>query len=304
MRTVSLPNGMRVKALSSVDAALVYHEVFEQTTYIRHGISVADGATVFDVGANVGLFSLALGQAHQGLRLFLFEPVPAIFAALRENQDRHLSNADVRLFNVGLAARPGAATFMFSPGLSIVSTAYTTDTGGSVDREAPLSTWLRAALLDIARIKLLPPGLVWALLAMLGRSGTRAMAWAVLTLPVLWLAVHERLRRRRVRAPLETLSAVIAAEGLTQIDLLKIDVEGAELDVLLGITEHDWPKIRQVVIEVHDVDGRVKQVRQMLIEQGFRTVVDQEDWALHPLLGIFTVYAVREGDEGEPGAGQ
>ena len=300
MQTVTLPNGMRVRALNMVDAALVYHEVFEQATYTRHGISVGDGNTVFDVGANIGLFSLALGQAYQDLRLFLFEPVPAIFAALCENRDRHLGDADVRLFNLGLAARPGTATFLVSPWLSIVSTAHTTDTSGSVDRGAPPSAWVRAALLDIARIRVLPPGLVWALLAMLARPETRALVWTGLSLPVLWLALRERLRRRRVQVRLVTLSTVIESQGLTQIDLLKIDVEGAELDVLLGITERDWPKIRQVVIEVHDVDGRVEQVRRMLIEQGFHIVVDQEDWALHPLLGIFTVYAVREGDEGEP----
>ena len=35
-----------------------------------------------------------------------------------------------------------------------------------------------------------------------------------------------------------------------QIDLLKVDVEGAELDVLQGIGASQWAAIKQVVAEV------------------------------------------------------
>jgi hypothetical protein len=31
----------------------------------------------------------------------------------------------------------------------------------------------------------------------------------------------------------------------------------------------------------------------MLGAYGFQTCVDQEDWAIHPILGIYTVYARR-----------
>ncbi len=34
------------------------------------------------------------------------------------------------------------------------------------------------------------------------------------------------------------------------MDLLKVDVEGAELDVLRGVDPQDWARIRQVVVEV------------------------------------------------------
>ena len=38
-----------------------------------------------------------------------------------------------------------------------------------------------------------------------------------------------------------------ADESIERVDLLKIDVEKAELDVLAGIEPADWPRIRQVV---------------------------------------------------------
>jgi hypothetical protein len=65
-------------------------------------------------------------------------------------------------------------------------------------------------------------------------------------------------------------------EALDDIVLLKIDVERAELDVLRGVDDRDWPKVRQVVLEVHDEDGRRDEITRMLASRGFRVVVDQE----------------------------
>jgi FkbM family methyltransferase len=43
-----------------------------------------------------------------------------------------------------------------------------------------------------------------------------------------------------------TLSEVMRSEGITHVHLLKIDVEGDELAVLMGLAAADWPKIQQV----------------------------------------------------------
>ena len=58
-----------------------------------------------------------------------------------------------------------------------------------------------------------------------------------------------------------------------RVDLLKIDAEGAELRVLRGVSAGDWPKIDQVVVEVHDLDGRLAEVRSLLQAAGFRRLV-------------------------------
>ena len=52
-----------------------------------------------------------------------------------------------------------------------------------------------------------------------------------------------------------------ASSAGEKIDLLKIDVEKGELEVLNGIEDADWPRIHQIVMEVHDLDGRVGMVR-------------------------------------------
>ncbi len=72
---------------------------------------------------------------------------------------------------------------------------------------------------------------------------------------------------------------------------MKIDVEGAELDVLLGVEPQDWPKIRQVSVETHDIDGRLDQVCGILEQMGL-TATPRQHW---PFEGtdIHMVHGVR-----------
>ena len=87
---------------------------------------------------------------------------------------------------------------------------------------------------------------------------------------------------------LTTLSAFLRETELERVDLLKIDVERAELDVLDGIAEGDWPRIAQVVAEAHDT-GEELAVR--LRARGFDVVLDQE--AAMRGTGVAVVYATR-----------
>jgi hypothetical protein len=66
-----------------------------------------------------------------------------------------------------------------------------------------------------------------------------------------------------------TVSEVIAEHGIERIDVLKIDVERSEVEVLEGIRDEDWPKIRQVVLEV-DTTANRDRVLAMLEARGFR----------------------------------
>jgi len=90
-----------------------------------------------------------------------------------------------------------------------------------------------------------------------------------------------------------TLSQALALSGESHVDLVKIDVEGAEEEVLAGIGDADWPRIRQFVIEVHDVDGRLDRMTRLLEARGFQATHAREDWKLHQVLRISTLYAAR-----------
>ncbi|MFI2189939.1 FkbM family methyltransferase [Streptomyces sioyaensis] len=58
------------------------------------------------------------------------------------------------------------------------------------------------------------------------------------------------------------------------VDLLKIDVEGAELEVMEGLDARDWHRVQQAVIEVQDLDGRLDAVLAILDAQGFSVTVE------------------------------
>jgi hypothetical protein len=74
-----------------------------------------------------------------------------------------------------------------------------------------------------------------------------------------------------VTCRLVRLSDVIDQEQVTRIDLLKIDVEGAEFDCMAGIESRHWPLVRQAIIEVHEGEEACERMDRLLIEQGFQT---------------------------------
>ena len=50
--------------------------------------------------------------------------------------------------------------------------------------------------------------------------------------------------------------------------------------MILGIEEEDWPKIKQVVMEVHNLDDRIETVQTLLERHGFnKIVVEQEGFS-------------------------
>ena len=74
----------------------------------------------------------------------------------------------------------------------------------------------------------------------------------------------------KVNARLVTLSSIIEDEGIDRIDILKVDVEGAELAVLRGIADKHWPKVQQLALEVESFAMRDKIVA-LLAKKGFDT---------------------------------
>ena len=89
--------------------------------------------------------------------------------------------------------------------------------------------------------------------------------------------LDQRLRAETWSCPLLTLSEVMREHGVERIDLLKVDVEKSEADVLAGIAEADWPKVRQAVVEVHDLGDRLDRLVSLFGEHGFRVELEQEE---------------------------
>jgi len=293
MKRFTLADGMQVAAPSEVEARIIDREVTELRTYERNGIHVNDGDVIIDAGANAGVFAARMLQRHKVLRMWCFEPIPAVFEMLEANVAQWRGDSVVRTFNIALGSAPGEAVFEFDPQATFAATMEPEAVKQSYVPAVDPGEFARAALGDLRRSGLLPGGAESLLSGMtrwplVGSLLTGAMDRA--------RRAHERgaaARTQHIRCPVQTLSQVITDEGISHINLLKIDVEGAEEAVLQGILDAHWPHIRQLVVELHDVDGRRERVKTRLEALGFRVTVLREDWALHAIAGIWTLYATR-----------
>lgn len=272
------------------EARFIYKEVFERGDYLRHGIDIPTGATIVDVGANIGFFSLfALLKAGEGARLLAFEPIPETFALLHQNLQDHLNmgTAEIFLENKGVTHLGGPESFAFTyfPNLPGNSTQLIGEKDAQASHMRKIFTRPRQYF-NIVNTQLENRALArW--IALLGYP-------LIAPLGLLW--VHYAFgRRETLRCPLVPLGQSLQAHGITTVDLLKIDTEGAELDVLDGLTDADWPNIRQVVLEVQDTDNRLSEIKSRLKAAGFTKVeIDiAEDLSALSHTPIAMVYARR-----------
>jgi amino acid adenylation domain-containing protein/FkbM family methyltransferase len=249
-----LPDGTPVVQRNRGETEFLYGEIFAGRGYLRHGIAIGPGDRVFDVGANIGLFSLFAAREAPGVAVYAFEPIPPVFAALAANAALH--GLDARLFDCALGEAPGDAELTYYPHATLLSGRY----ADGEDREVVRSFLGRSEAVPISA----------------------ADADELLAL---------RLRGERVTCRVRTLSEVIREEGVTRVDLLKIDAEKSELEVLAGLDEADWGKVRQVVAEVHDLGGRLARVLALLSGHGFAVATEQDE----ALAGtsLWNVYARR-----------
>jgi hypothetical protein len=92
---------------------------------------------------------------------------------------------------------------------------------------------------------------------------------------------------------MQTLSRFVGDHAIERIDLLKIDAEKAELEIFRGIGAQDWPKIQQVVVEVHDQDDRLAIIIAQLRGHGLTEItVDQPPTLTNS--NIYNVFSTRQ----------
>lgn len=209
-----------------------YHHENDVPAYFWHGIDVAPGDVVIDVGANIGLFALAaLARAGGEAAVYAFEPVPPARRVLRLNAER-FGDGRLKVFPFGLSRRSGVLAFSYFPRLATARSAAAFDRYAPPPPEEDFRASLRADL-EIGR----RPSLVGRLPAPLRKPAASALAS--------WLT-----RTKVVCGEVRTLSEVLHELRLERVDLLKVDATGAELDVLEGIATTDWPRLRQIVVRL------------------------------------------------------
>jgi len=279
--------GLVFEHLCTDDAQFLFEEIFVRQQYLGAGlITLPAGATVIDAGANIGLFSLFCCHWAPGARVHAIEPIPPLIAVLH-------NNVCASGFEPGAAA--GGAT---RASVTIHECAVGERAKGSevfsFFREAPAEstrhvgerTRQRARLCAAAKAAAAEPGQ--------GTAMQRALTSAA-------VAASGDPSADRFECRVRTLSHLIREERLASIDLLKVDIEGDELAALAGVEDEHWHRIRQVAVEVHDVDERLHQITQLLERHGFAVtmeaqrpqVVDSFLMFVPKELDMFYVFGVR-----------
>ena len=70
---------MEIAEQNRNETEYLYDEIYRKKNYVKHGMRVREGGCVFDVGANIGLFSLFMKQNRRGVRVYAFEPIKPIY---------------------------------------------------------------------------------------------------------------------------------------------------------------------------------------------------------------------------------
>ncbi|WP_343448280.1 amino acid adenylation domain-containing protein [Micromonospora oryzae] len=257
----------RVVGINPHETRYLYDEIFRQQVYLRDGVVLRAGATVFDVGANIGMFSLFVHAVCPDATIHAFEPVPSVVEALRRNVATFGVPATVHPH--GLAATPGEVDFTYYPGYAMMS--------GHAEYADP------AAEQAVIR-------------RFLANERDRGEADRDALLDRVDELLTERFAPDRLSVAVRPLSDVIDEVAPERIDLLKIDVQRAEADVLAGIREAHWPLVAQVAMEVHDgvgtaTEGRLDELIAFFEERGFTVLTRQDD--LLEGTDRYTLHAVR-----------
>jgi FkbM family methyltransferase len=264
-----LPNGMAIVHHNAIETDYQYREIFDNRECLKHRARLRKDACVVDIGANIGMFSLFASHGCPDGRIHAFEPVPEIFECLETNAKLY-GRGRIAVHHWGFSSEATEQEFVYYPRYSMLS-----GVKSYADLEQERKMLARYLEPDHDRSRIF--------------SGTPGDI------------VEQHLKTEARICKLRRLSDWIQEKNLGRIDLLKIDLQRAAIDVLRGIDSEDWGKIAQIVMEVHDEplagkNGSVQEVVRVLEQQGFRVAVEQEEPSA--LSGLYNLYAIRpEEDE-------
>ena len=254
----------------------IYREVYEgENCYLRHGIEIRDGDLVVDVGANVGIASLYFAErVGASGAVISFEPTELVFRSLEENVRARGLKHVVYPQNLAIGSQAGEGEI----------TVYRAASGWNTLRPNSQSVIHDVGAFASNGGNVLFPG---------ARFIPRAVKAALGKLSAFYLTRGAKTMPCKV----ETLSRAIHFANSPLLDrkrdiaLLKIDVERAECQVLFGIEEEDWARIKQVVAEVHAESLRTFVAT--LQSQSFQFVHTEQSKELEGS-DLYNVFAIRQ----------
>ncbi len=121
-RVMTLRNGLQFSTRFDLNEPGTIDDVFIRNEYFTPLNAIGEGATVLDIGANIGAFSIAAANQAKNVRVISFEPHPETFARLRKNVELNKLENKVIPQNLAVAGRPGTLQLFVHPSISGANT--------------------------------------------------------------------------------------------------------------------------------------------------------------------------------------
>lgn len=172
LRELKIRNGLKVSCGEGDAPLFLLKEIFIEDCYLRDFYVPNPGDVVFDVGANIGFFSLNIGKYYPGVRVHSFEPVADTFKFLKKNVEQNNFSDFIQCYPVGFLDKTEKLIIKKS-GISLYQT----------------------------------------------------------------VAAHSGENTEEIECV--TLGKAIELSGVDRIDLLKVDIESAEMEMIKGATDAD-----------------------------------------------------------------
>jgi FkbM family methyltransferase len=205
------PDGLTIHQANRSETLSLYQEIFVERAYDLDGLNLPAGCTIFDVGANIGMFALFAIREWKPAVLICVEPVGHLAAICLRNIGASSGQVEQVLF----ADYEGAAELTFYP-------AHTVMSGRNADPKRDRQT-------------------------VANHMASSSKAAGILAEDI-DAYLDTRFAVERLQVPVTTLDRVTAREKISRIDLIKIDVEGDEVAVLRG-AERSLRFTTNVVVE-------------------------------------------------------
>ncbi|OXM59349.1 FkbM family methyltransferase [Amycolatopsis vastitatis] len=231
-----LPDGREVLCPSRDEAASLWAEVREDRSFSWAMSALGEAPVVIDVGAHVGISSLYLADRFPRAHVIACEPALRTFRCLVDNLAKHLPGA------VALKRALGAREEMRRLAVHPLMTAHSTLYSDDIDERGNLDCLLRNLEVEPS-----------------SRDDIRGL-WSI---------------REYEEVSVSTLESVLGGFDLKVVDLVKIDVERGEMSVLDGISDKAWSAIKCLLVDVHDIHGRVEEVARRLSDRGYGIDISQ-----------------------------
>ena len=243
--------------INEYETRVLIYEIFYQNSYFINNVSLNPGAVIMDIGANIGLFSLfALKHCKQDARIYSFEPIPASFECLKKNLAAFSDKA--QLYNLGIGDVAEDCSVEFTLFGDDFSTASYKPMDKMISNYNPLQDYNTLLKISKFRNKFLYKQLKFL---------------PFMRKHLIKKNFKHQTSEKKVMCTLTSLGNFIEKNGINHIDFIKIDVEGAEFDVVKSIKPGQFPMIKQICIEVHNIDNRVEHLDAYLQEQGYLTQI-------------------------------